>query len=275
MSNFDTLFITQFETEVFEAFQHKGGTLRTRGRRKTGVTGNECRFPKVDLAGAAKPKTKGGKVPLLDILRDKVTATLTDYYGADQLDSLDELKTNVDQRGISRDAIVMSLARSEDDVSTAALITGSNAADNTATNDSFTTDAIPRLMLETFGEGNAFAGGKMHALISWKAWSDLLAVDSFVNSEYGGDNLLTSEGQRPKMYFGFDYAPFSRLPEFSSGVPYNIWWHHDVLGIAVGAEISSTMERLPDYDAWFIMGKMSQGAVLIEDAGVVKRRYGG
>lgn len=276
-SNIDAHFIEQYESELFVAFQNKGGVMRSRVRRKTGVVGLSTYFPKIGTAPAAQPKTRRGKVPLLDILRDRVKCDLSDRYGADMIDDLDTLKTNVEEKTATQDAIVMSLARSEDDFALAAAITTTNAANNTASDDSFSSDAIPRLMLETFGNNEAMDGGMMFSLVTWKAWTDLLAVDTFADSEYGGPETgLISEGQKPKMYFGFWYAPYSRCPlDAASGKKLNLWWHKLCLGVAVGKEITSTTDFLKEYDSHYIMGKMSQGAVLIDATGVVKRRYGG
>jgi hypothetical protein len=273
MSNFDAQFITQFESEMFVAFGNAGSNFRNVCRRRTGITGSEVKFPKIALAGTAQGKTKNGKVPTMDISRDRVTCTLADFYGADWIDSLDELKTNVEQRQPTVKLITESLGRKEDDITTTALVSGTNSADSLGSNDTWTNDTVPRGVLEYFGGADIFAAGKMHARVTWKTWAALVGIDSFVNADYGGDTQMTSDGQRAKMYFGFDYAPFSRLPSHSSGNPLNVWWHHDVLGQAVGAEITSSVKWHDDHDAWFIMGKMSMGAVLIEQLGVVKRRY--
>jgi Phage capsid protein len=276
-SNIDAHFIEQYESELYVAFQNKGGVMRSRVRRKTGVIGLKTNFPKIGTAPAAQPKTRRGKVPLLDILRDRVPCELVDRYGADMIDDLDTLKTNVEEKTATQDAIVMSLARSEDDLALAAAITTTNALNNTASDDSFSSDAIPRQILEGFGNAEAIEGGNMHALVTWKAWTDLLAVDTFADSEYGGpDSAMISEGQRPKMYFAFMYAPYSRLPvDAGSGKKLNLWWNKMCLGVAVGKEIVSTTDFLKEYDSHYIMGKMSQGACLIDSTGVVKRRYGG
>jgi hypothetical protein len=273
MSQFSQQFIQQFEQEMFVAFQNKGGVMKPRSRRKTGIIGDRTNFPKIALAGVAQPKTPGGKVPTLDILRDRIPCTLTDFYGADFIDVLDEQKTNVEQRQPTVNAITMSLARSEDDIAANALVSGTNALDSLAGNDAFSSDAIPRLILEQFGSAEAFAAGSMYALITWRAWNDLLGLPTFANADWGGDTMLSTDGQRTKKYYGFEYAPWSRLPRHSSGVPLNCWWHKDVLGVAVGQEIKTDVNWLPDYDSWFISGKMAQGAALIEQLGVIKRRY--
>lgn len=270
----DEHFIKQYESELFEAFQLMGNVMRPRVRVKN-VRGSSTHFPKIGTAPEALPKSRKGKVPLMDILRDRVECTVTDYYGADMIDDLDELKTNVEEKAATQRAITQSLGRTFDTLALTALGTTSNANNSVGSNDSWSTDAVPRLVLEHFGEANAIGGGENHAVISWKAWSDLLGLNSFINTEYGGDPMLTSEGQRPKMYFGFHYVPYSNLPEFSAGIPLNLWFHRSVIGVAQNKDITASTAFLDEYDATFIMGKMSLGAVLIDSDGAIKRRYAG
>lgn len=273
MSNFTAHDVLLFEQELYAAAQNAGGFIKPRARRKTGIIGTTVKFPKISAAGAAQAKTRNGEVPLLDIARNRVECSLADYYGADLVDDLDNLKTNVNEKAGVMDAITKSLHRKEDDIALAAMIGGSNANDNTSADDAWTSDATPRSVLEKFGNAEIMDAGGMHAAISWKTWNALLSLNSFINSQYGGDTSLTSEGQAPKMYFGFAYVPFSRLSLHSSGAVYNLWWNQKVVGVAVGAEVTTTMERIPRLDAMQIMGKMSQGACLIDDTGMIKRRY--
>jgi hypothetical protein len=267
-------FTEEFNAELYTALQNKGGMMRGRVRRKTGVTGITTKFPKIGTAGPALPKMRNGKVPMLDIARTRVDCTLYDRYGADMIDDLDELKTNVAERAAVASAIAMSLARSEDDFALNALALSGNAANSLAANDAFASDVVPRGILEVFGTNEAMEGGQMNALVTWRAWTDLLTLNSFINSDYGGDTLMTVEGQRPKNYFGFAYAPFSRLPiHVASGARLNIWWNSNCIGVAVGKEITPETAWLSDYDAWFIKGKMRMGSVIIDETGVVLRRY--
>jgi hypothetical protein len=274
MSVFTAHEIEVFNQELYAAAQNKGGVIKPRSRRKTGIVGYRTHFPKIGTASKAMPKTKHGRVPLLDVSRTRIYCDLQDYYGADLIDDLDTLKTNVNERAGVQDAITWSLNRNEDDIGLAALISGANANDSGASDDTWASDLIPRTVLQQFGDAEIMDGGQMYSLIKWKTWNDLLALVSFVNSQYGGDTALTSEGQAPKMYFGFAYTPYSRVPTYPGQTSKaNIWWNSRVLGVAVGAEIQMMTERLPEYDAMQVMGKMSQGAILIDDTGVIKRRY--
>jgi hypothetical protein len=273
-TNIDTHFIEQYESELYVAFQNMGNVLRPRVRVKQ-VTGTTAHFPRIGIAPAAQPKGRKGKVPLMDILRDRVAVDLTDYYGADLIDTLDELKTNVQEKTATQSAIVSSLGRTWDDIATAAIASTTNANNSLGSADTFSSDSVHRLILEQFGSADAMGGGQNHALVTWKAWADMLQLLTFVNTEYGGDASLTSDGQKPKMYYGFHYAPFSRLPKHSSGNPTNLWWHGNVVGVAENKSITASTDFLPDYDATFIMGKMSLGGLLIDATGAIKRRYGG
>ncbi|BDG74072.1 hypothetical protein [Roseomonas fluvialis] len=50
-------FTTQFEAELFEAFQNKGGVMRPRLRRKTASNSSEVKFPKIGRAPEAMPQS--------------------------------------------------------------------------------------------------------------------------------------------------------------------------------------------------------------------------
>lgn len=272
MSEINKHFTQEFNQELFVAFQNKGGVMRGRLRRKTGVVGERTHFPKIGLAPVAQPKTRHGLVPVMDIARDRVSCDLTDMFASTLLEDMDQLKTNVEEKGAVQSALAMSLARSEDDIALGALAASTNPANSLGADDTFSSDTVPRTMMEVFGNNEAIDGGNMHALVSWRAWNDLLALNSFVNSDYGGDSGLTTEGMRPKTYFGFHYMAYSRLTR-NSGKPVNIWFNPNCAGTAVGKEITPETVWRPEIDSWQIKGKMSQGGVMIESTGVVQRRY--
>jgi hypothetical protein len=267
-----TLFTEEFNAELFVAFQNKGGMYRNKVRRKTGVIGYKSHFPKLGLGGTAQGKTRHGLVPTQDILRDRIAVTLDDKYAADFIDSLDELKTNVAERGAIQDALVMSLARTEDDYASTAILTSTNSSNNLTANETFSSDATFRLMQEVFGAAETMEEGSCYAVISWGAYSDLCALQSFIHANYGGNPAATSQHQVSKRYFGFDVSPYSRMPQTTAKAA-NHWFNTRCVGVAVGAEITPTTDWVPERDAWLVKAKLSMGAALIDSAGVVIRQY--
>jgi hypothetical protein len=95
----DQAFVKQFEREVHAAYQRQGSKLRATVRVKNGVVGSSTVFQRVGK-GAANTKSRHGMVPLMNVEFSAVEAQLVDYYAGEWIDRLDELKTNIDERGI-------------------------------------------------------------------------------------------------------------------------------------------------------------------------------
>ena len=267
-----TVWTEEFNAELFVAFQNKGGMYRDKVRVKTGVVGYRTHFPKIGTAATAQGKTRHGLVPTMDILRDRVPVTLDDKYGADYIDSLDELKTNVAEKAAVQQAISLSLARTADDYAKTAIMASTNSSNNLTANETFSSDATFRLMQELFGAAETMEEGACYAVISWGAYSDLCALNSFIHAEYGGNTGATSSHKVAKRYFGFDVHPYSRMPQTTSKAA-NHWFNKNCIGLAIGAEITPSTDWVAERDAWLIKGKMSMGSALIDSAGVIIRQY--
>ena len=93
----DTAFIKQFETEVHMAFQRMGSKLKNTIRNVNSVNGSVVRFQKIG-SGSASTKSRNGMVTPMELTHTNVEATMADYYAAEYIDKLDELKTNIDER---------------------------------------------------------------------------------------------------------------------------------------------------------------------------------
>ena len=93
----DQAFIKQFEAEVHMAYQRMGSKLKNMVRNVNGVKGSTVQFQKV-AKGSASTKARHAEVVAMNIVHSNVTATLNDFYAADYVDKLDELKVNIDER---------------------------------------------------------------------------------------------------------------------------------------------------------------------------------
>ena len=90
----DQAFIKQFETEVHMAYQRMGSKLRNTVRTVGNVAGNVVRFQKIGT-GSASTKSRNGMVTPMELAHTNVEATMNDFYAAEYIDKLDELKTNI------------------------------------------------------------------------------------------------------------------------------------------------------------------------------------
>ena len=108
------------------------------------------------------------------------------------------------------------------------------------------------------------------AIVSWKQWSNLLAVDEFAKSDYIGDDDLPWKGTQAKKWLGTLWMPHSGLPVTAGGVRTAFWYHKTAVGHAIGKGITSDVTWHGDRAAHFVSNMMSQGACLIDPTGVVK-----
>ena len=269
----DAVFTKQFQAEVHEAYQRHGSKLRPTVRSKTGVTGSSTFFPKVGK-GTAAAKTRNGSVPVMNLEHAQIECILQDYYAGDWVDRLDELKADIDERSVIANAGAHALGRKTDELIIAALDTATREALGTAPGttdtDGLTKDKV-LLAFEMLGAADVPDDGSRYAVVGWKQWSQLLAIQEFASAEYVGSDELPWKGTQAKRWLGALWMPHSGLTK-SGSLRYCYFYHRTTIGHAAAAEVSTDVTWHGDRAAHFVANMMSQGAVLVDDAGVVRMR---
>ncbi|MFA7431112.1 MAG: phage capsid protein [Rhodospirillaceae bacterium] len=263
----DKSFVKHYQADVHIAYQQMGSKLRNTVRTKNAVQGSSTVFQKVGK-GTASTKARHGKVPVMNADHSAVECTLYDYYAGDWVDRLDELKTNIDERGVLVKAGAYALGRKTDELIIAALDTSTNyALDGTTA----LTKAKVLAAFEMMGEADVPDDGDRVAVVGWKQWSDLLGIEEFANSDYVGDADLPWKGTQAKRWLGALWMPHSGLTR-TGGVRHCYWYHKTAIGHAVGQDVQSDITWHGDRASHFVNNMMSQGAVLIDPAGVISLR---
>ena len=269
----DAVFTRQFEAEVKEAYQRQGSKLRPLVRSKSGVTGSSTFFPKVGK-GTAAAKTRNGAVPVMNLEHAQVECVLQDYYAGDWIDRLDELKTNIDERTVVANAGAYALGRKTDELIIAALEVCTREAIGTAPGTTDTdglTKAKVLLAFEMMGAAEVPDDGGRVAVVGWKQWSQLLDIEEFASSQYVGEEALPWKGSQAKRWLGALWMPHSGLTK-SGALRYCYFFHRTAIGHAAAAEVQTDVTWHGDRAAHFVANMMSQGAVLVDDMGVVRMR---
>ncbi|MBX6747290.1 MAG: phage capsid protein [Acetobacteraceae bacterium] len=273
-ASIDQAFIKQYQTEVQEAYQRQGSKLRPTVRSKTEVRGASTVFQKVGR-GTAAAKARNGVVPVMNIDHSQVECFLQDYYAGDWVDRLDELKTNIDERMVVANAGAYALGRKTDELIIAALDSATREAVGTAsgqTDNEGLTRAKVLLAFEMLGEADVPDDGNRFAVVGWKQWSELLQIQEFANAQYVGPEELPWKGAtQAKRWLGALWIPHSGLTKNSS-LRYCYFYHKTAVGHAAAAEITTDVTWHGDRAAHFVNTMMSQGAVLVDDTGVVRMR---
>ncbi len=263
----DQAFIKQFEREVHEAYQRQGSRLRNTVRTISDVNGSSAVFQKVGV-GTASTKSTNSMVPIMSLNHSTVEVTLSDYYAGDWIDRLDELKTNIDERQIIANAGAHALGRKTDELIINALSSASTNIIADA-NIGMTKSKILEAF-ETFGENDVPDDAQRYCVVGWKQWSELLSIDEFVNADYiGSEALPYANITQAKMFLGTVFIPHSGLPIDANDIRSCFYYHKTAIGHASASDVQSDITWHGDRAAHFVNNMMSQGAGLIDEAGVV------
>jgi hypothetical protein len=206
-------------------------------------------------------------VPVMNLSHTAVEVTLADYYAGDWVDRLDELKINIDERQVIANAGAYALGRKTDEQIIDALATA---------NDHVIVDANTGLTLtkildafETFGTNDVPDDGNRFAVVGWKQWRQLLQIPEFVNADYiGHDELPYATVTQAKQWLGTVWIPHSGLP-VASDIRSCFFYHKTAIGHAAASDVKTDITWHGDRAAHFVNNMMSQGAVCVDEAGIV------
>jgi hypothetical protein len=262
-SSITNAFITQFEAEVHMAYQRMGSKLKNLVRTVNGVNGSTVKFQKV-AKGSANTKARHAEVVAMDLAHSNVTATLTDYYAADYVDKLDELKVNIDERQVVAQSAAYALGRKTDEVLIATLDAATSIAANVNSSATGMTLIKAKNMMEVFNGNDVPDDGQRYWVVGPKQWSDLLSVDQFSRVEYvGPDQLPFPGGITAKRWMGFLFFVHSGL-SLSGSDRKNLAFHKSAIGCGIGSDVRTEVNYIPEKVSHLITSMISLGSVAID-----------
>ena len=262
-SSITNAFITQFEAEVHMAYQRMGSKLKNLVRTVNGVSGSTVKFQKV-AKGTANTKARHAEVVAMDLAHTAVSATLTDYYAADYVDKLDELKVNIDERQVVAQSAAYALGRKTDEVLIAILDAATSIAANVSSSATGMTLIKAKNMMEVFNGLDVPDDNQRYWVVGPKQWSDLLSVDQFSRVEYVGPNELPfPSGFTAKRWMGFLFFVHSGLSTSGSN-RLNLAFHKSAIGLGIGSDVRTEVNYIPEKVSHLITSMLSLGSVEID-----------
>ena len=263
-SSINNAFITQFEAEVHMAYQRMGSKLKNLVRTVNGVNGSTVKFQKV-AKGSANTKARHAELVAMDLAHSNVSATLTDYYAADYVDKLDELKVNIDERQVVAQSAAYALGRKTDQVLIDVLDSSTSIAVNVNSDSSEAMTLIKaKNMMEVFNGNDVPDDGQRYWVVGPRQWSDLLSVDQFSRVEYVGPNELPFPGgMTAKRWMGFLFFVHSGL-SLSGDDRKTLAFHKSAIGCGIGSDVRTEVNYIPEKVSHLITSMISLGAVEID-----------
>ena len=123
---------------------------------------------------------------------------------------------------------------------------------------------------ENFGEADVPDDGQRYFVVSSAGWADLLQIDQFSRAEYIGEKELPyAGGMTAKRWLGFLWFSFSGL-SLSSTTRDCHAYHRSSVGLAMGSDIRTEVNYIPEKVSNLITSYMSMGAVMIDNDGAIE-----
>ena len=226
------------------------------------MSGSTARFQKIGT-GTASTKSRNGQVTPMELAHTTVDVSMSDFYAAEFIDKLDEIKTNIDERQAIATSAAAALGRKTDEILYTAMDSGANS---TQLHD--TSSAVEKADLlsafETFGTNNIPEDGGRYIAMHPKGYADLFLINEFASSDFVGEqNLPFAGGMSMKEFLGFKIFSTAAI---TAGK--NMVYHTTAVGLGIGADVSTEINYIPEKVSHLATSMMSMGAVVIDNNGI-------
>ena len=223
--------------------------------------GQCCSIPKIGT-GTASTKSRNGNVTPMELAHTNVEVTMSDFYAAEYIDKLDELKTNINERQAVAESAAAALGRKTDELIITAMDAGANS---TQLHD--TSSALGKADLftfETFGSADIPEDGQRYIAMSPAGFADLFNINEFASSDFvGPQNLPFAGGMTMKEFLGFKIFSTSAV---AGGK--NFCYHMRAVGIGVNSDVQTEVNYVAEKVSHLATSMMSMGSVVIDDNGI-------
>ncbi len=264
-------FVQMFDAEVHQAFQAQRA-LAGVVRERSGVEGNQVKFPKIGK-GTATVRVPQTDVTPLNVSYSQVTATMSDFIAAEYSDIFNQQKVNFDERRELVQVVAGAIGRRMDQL----VIDALNAASSPSTvattvGGSGTNMNLAKLLAakKALDVKNVPAEGRC-MVIHANGLAALLDETELTSSDFATVKAL-STGEIDT-FLGFKFITLGDRDEGGLPLPSTrtcFAFHRDAIGMGIGMNQRSEINYVPEKTSFLVSSMFSAGAVAIDDEGIVK-----
>ena len=250
----------QFDSEVKHAFQ-TAGVLRGTTTVRNDVVGDIYKFRKMGK-GMANQKATSADVTAMGVTHTLISCSLENWNAPEYTDIFDAKEVNFDEKTELQTTIAGALGRRYDQL----IIDALDAASTTnvvagGMNLAGLIDASEAL------NDNGVASGGRHIALTAAGLASLLSQTPVQSSDYNNVKALVS-GEL-NTFMGFQFHVIETRAEGGLAVS-GYAWHDSAVGVAVGMDITSKVDWVPQKTSWLCNGLMKAGAVSRDATGIVE-----
>jgi len=262
----------EFDMEVKQAYQGTG-MLRGSVTLRNNVVGDTYNFRKMGK-GLANQKSTADLVTPMDVSHNLIPAILQNWNAPEYTDIFDQQDVNFDERRELATTIAKALGRRLDQI----VIDSMDASTPTipditvATNLSVSVLISASTALTNLGVPN---DGRRCFAINAGGLQGLLTDENATSSDFAAVKALV-KGDLDS-YMGFTFKIIESRVEGGLTVVADIvdsWaFHKDAVGLAIGIDLKTSVDWVPERTAWLSNGMMKAGAAIRDLDGLVRVQY--
>ena len=267
--NASTNFITSFDAQVKKNYQ-QDSKLRGTVRVKTGVKGSTHRFPKIGK-GVATPRVPQTDVVPMGIAHSYADASLTDWNAADYSDVYDLAALSFDEKQELVGTSTMAIGRRLDQLILDALSASTNATqvDQNVGGTNTGLNLAKFLRAKRLLDDAGVPADNRTLVCSARAIEQALGETEINSRDYNAlMPLLTGELSK---YANFNIIFIESRTEgglsVATNVRNNFAYHKDAVGLAIGIDITTDINWIPEKTSTLINSMFKAGAVTIDTDG--------
>ena len=274
--------VTEFDNEVKHEYQAMQ-TLRQTVTIRTGVTGEAYKFTRMGK-GIANQKASQADVTPMDVGHNRQTANLDNWNAPEYTDIFDQAEVNFDERQELAQTIAMALGRREDQIIIDAMAAGTySATPGTDPDTGLSVVVAGALTVRQLRESALLGLTKRSApasdrciAITANGVNQLLATTPVTSADFNTVRALVN-GEL-NTFLGLDFKLIAErdeggLPGEGTATCDAFVYHKSAIGYAVGIDMKTTIDWVAQKTSWLANGMLKAGAVIRENAGIVRLRY--
>lgn len=276
--------VIEFDSEVKHAYQGMG-KLRNKVTTRSNVTGESYKFTRMGQ-GLANQKATQADVTPMDISHSRQTAVMENWNAPEYTDIFDQAEVNFDEKTELAKTIAKALTRREDQIIIDAMAGGTYSTTPGDDADTGYDIAAGAAALTVAKLRDAAMSGltarnvddeDRSIAVTAAGVQQLLGDPEVTSSDFNTLKALVSGTLEATTYMGFEFCIIgSRL---EGGLPGSasdrkaFAFQKAAVGYAVGIDMKTTIDWVAQKTSWLANGMLKAGAVMRENAGVVRIGY--
>ena len=270
--NLSSAAMQQFDDDVKHAFQ-TAGNLRGTVTARNGVVGDIYKFRKMGK-GLANQKASQADVTPMDVTHSLISCTLQNWNAPEYTDIFDQAEVNFDEKTELAQTIAGALGRRLDQLIIDALAAEASPA-GTIVHGSVGMTLAKIVEASKSLNDKGVPGDGRHFAISAAGLEDILNISTITSTDYNSVRLLMSGEMNT--FMGFTWHMIESRSEgglpFTSPTTEAFAWHQSAVGLAVGIDIKTEVNYVPQKTSWLANGVMKAGSVSRDGDGIVSVSY--